>query len=66
MTAHRPDRVMTDGERTIVVDYKFGTPRADHVKQIGEYMRLLDDMGYMKIKGCLWYVDRNIIKEYDN
>lgn len=63
---HRPDRVMTDGERTIVVDYKFGVPKTDHEKQINRYMRLLDEMGHLHITGYLWYVDKNIIKEYQN
>lgn len=63
---HRPDRVMTDGDSTIVVDYKFGMPRTNHEEQIHRYMRLLDDMGCKNIKGYLWYVDKNIIKEFDN
>ena len=63
---HRPDRVMTDGKSTIVVDYKFGTQRTSHENQIRRYMRLLDDMGHQNIKGYLWYVDKNIIKEFDN
>lgn len=63
MKEHRPDRVMTDGNSTIVVDYKFGTQKTDHEKQIRRYMRLLDDMGHQNIRGFLWYVDKNIIKE---
>ena len=63
MKEHRPDRVMTDGNSTIVVDYKFGTPKTTHVDQIHRYMRLLDDMGHQNIKGYLWYVDRNEIRE---
>lgn len=63
MKEHRPDRVMTDGNTTIVVDYKFGTPKSDHVEQIHRYMRLLDDMGHQNIKGYLWYVDRDEIRE---
>ena len=63
MKEHRPDRVMTDGNSTIVVDYKFGTPKTGHVEQIRRYMRLLDDMGHQNIKGYLWYVDKDEIKE---
>ena len=63
MKEHRPDRVMTDGNSTIVVDYKFGTPKTTHVDQIHRYMRLLDDMGHQNIRGYLWYVDRNEIRE---
>ena len=63
MKEHRPDRVMTDGNSTIVVDYKFGTPKSDHMEQVRRYMRLLDDMGHLNIKGYLWYVDRDEIRE---
>ena len=63
MKEHRPDRVMTYGNTTIVVDYKFGTPKSDHVEQVRRYMRLLDDMGHQNIKGYLWYVDRDEIRE---
>ena len=63
MKEHRPDRVMTYGNTTIVVDYKFGTPKSDHMEQVRRYMRLLDDMGHLNIKGYLWYVDRDEIRE---
>ncbi|MDD7317884.1 MAG: UvrD-helicase domain-containing protein [Prevotella sp.] len=66
LVEHRPDRVMTDGEKTIVVDYKFGTQRTSHENQICRYMKLLDEMGQQNIKGYLWYVDKNIIKEFEN
>ena len=57
----RPDRVMMrqgDTERqVVVVDYKFGEHEtAGHRRQIGEYMRLLREMGYDDVKGYLWYV----------
>ena len=53
----RPDRVMTDGERAVVVDYKFGDREtARHRKQIREYLRLLRQMGYTRTEGYLWYV----------
>ena len=61
MKEHRPDRVMTDGTTTIVVDYKFGTPKDGHREQVRRYMRLLDDMGHQNIEGYLWYVDKNEI-----
>ena len=61
MKEHRPDRVMTDGTKSIVVDYKFGTPKDGHREQVRRYMRLLDDMGHQNIEGYLWYVDKNEI-----
>ena len=59
----RPDRVMTDGERMIVVDFKFGRQRDEYKEQVLEYMRLLSDMGYKNIQGYLWYVYSNKIEE---
>ena len=59
----RPDRVMTDGKRMVVVDFKFGAPRAEHHFQVAEYMRLLVSMGHDDVKGYIWYVYNNIIEE---
>ena len=59
----RPDRVMTDGERTIVVDFKFGQPRDEYLYQVREYMQLLTDMGHTRVEGFLWYVYSNQIQE---
>ena len=55
----RPDRVMTDGKKTIVVDYKFGKPNDEHEKQVKAYIKQLVDMGYQEVEGYLWYVSRN-------
>ena len=60
-TASRPDRVMIDGRRAIVVDYKFGQPQAAHQRQIMHYMSLLEKMGY-SVEGYLWYVKANSIE----
>lgn len=57
----RPDRVMTNGEQTVVVDFKFGSPRAGHLKQVKRYMDLLQSMNYPSVSGYLWYVDQQQI-----
>ena len=59
----RPDRVMTDGNEMIVVDFKFGHPRDAYHDQVREYIHLLENMGYRNIKGYLWYVYSNEIIE---
>jgi hypothetical protein len=59
----RPDRVMTDGEKTIVVDFKFGKPHEEYYNQIKSYMQLLRDMGMPCVQGFLWYVYANKIEE---
>ena len=59
----RPDRVMTDGQETHVVDFKFGHPDPEYHAQVRQYMRLLEAMGLPQVKGWLWYVYSNKIEE---
>ena len=58
----RPDRVMTDGVETVVVDFKFASPKPEHQRQVLEYMSLLHQMGHQRVKGYLWYVYSNRIE----
>jgi len=55
----RPDRVMLYENHVQVVDFKFGKPSPSYRNQVLEYMQLLADMGYARVKGFLWYVDEN-------
>ena len=59
----RPDRVMLQGNEMIVVDFKFGKPKASHQRQVQTYLKILQQMGYINVKGYLWYVDENQIEE---
>ena len=59
----RPDRVMTDGQETHVVDFKFGSPHPEYRDQVRQYMQLLRQMDMPKVKGWLWYVYSNKIEE---
>lgn len=59
----RPDRVMTDGQQMVVVDFKFGRPRDEYHMQVREYMELLHQMGYRQVSGYLWFVYSNKIEE---
>ena len=53
----RPDRVMIKGDRVTVVDYKFGADKHKaHLRQTGEYMRLIAEMGYGQVEGYVWYL----------
>ena len=60
--ARRPDRVMIKGDEAVVVDYKFGREKESYEEQVKEYMELLEEMGYRKVTGYLWYVYKNEIK----
>ena len=59
----RPDRVMTDGERFIIVDFKFARERDEHHEQVRGYMERLHDMGHTQVEGYLWYVYENRIRK---
>ena len=59
----RPDRVMTNGSETIVVDFKFGHEREEYFDQVREYMHLLQNMDMHAVKGYLWFVYSNKIIE---
>ncbi len=59
----RPDRVITDGNETKVIDFKFGKPRDEYKQQVQQYIHLLESMGYNNVKGYLWYVYSNEIDE---
>lgn len=58
----RPDRVMMKEDRVVVVDFKFGSPREKHKKQVGEYMDLLGRMGYENVEGYIWYVENEALE----
>lgn len=57
ITTKRPDRVIIREKEILVIDYKFGTQRNSYVKQVRNYMTLLNSMGYENVKGFLWYVE---------
>ncbi|MCH5307280.1 MAG: UvrD-helicase domain-containing protein [Prevotella sp.] len=59
----RPDRVITDGKETHVIDFKFGKPKPEYLQQVRKYMQLLQQMGLTNVKGWLWYVYSNKIEE---
>ena len=57
----RPDRVMMDEQKIVVVDFKFGTPHAEHQRQVRDYIQLLSEMHPQPIEGYLWYIFSNQI-----
>ena len=63
MKERRPDRVMTDGRETHVVDFKFGNPHEEYHEQVREYMSLLRSMQMPRVRGWLWYIYINKVEE---
>lgn len=60
---HRPDRVMKDGDKVVIVDFKFGAYRPEYTDQVRRYIALTKGMGYKDVKGYLWFVYTNNIEE---
>ena len=56
---------MRDGNKTIIVDFKFGKPHPEHHNQVRQYMQLLNNMqdsdSSQQVEGYLWYVYPNKI-----
>jgi ATP-dependent exoDNAse (exonuclease V) beta subunit len=54
----RPDRVIYNQGKTVVIDYKFGEQEEEkHKKQVKSYMEMIQKMGDTHVDGYLWYVD---------
>lgn len=54
----RPDRVLTQGKKAVVIDYKFGEQESpSYLLQVSGYMKFLKALGYAPIEGYLWYVN---------
>lgn len=55
-SVYRPDRVMIEGKRAIVIDYKFGQEhKQQYREQVHDYLALLSQMGY-QTEGYIVYV----------
>ncbi len=53
----RPDRVVVEGDRATVIDFKFGQlEKQAYQRQVRNYMEQLLLMGFGKVEGYLWYV----------
>ena len=61
----RPDRVITDGTRMKVIDFKFGKPCNEYINQVKQYMSLLKSMGYQNVEGYLWFVYSNKVNKVE-
>jgi len=55
----RPDRVIIEGDKAIVIDYKTGGINDSHEKQISSYAEVLGEIGYTETKKFLVYIDLN-------
>lgn len=60
----RPDKVFTNREETIVLDFKFTqSDYVGHKSQVDKYIKTLHNLGYNNIKGYLYYAKINELVE---
>ncbi len=56
----RPDRMVFDGRKVSVLDYKTGSESPDHIAQLNSYVKVLSSMGYTVENRVLIYVGEQI------
>jgi ATP-dependent exoDNAse (exonuclease V) beta subunit len=61
----RPDRVVIDGKKAVIIDYKTGTEKEFHFAQLLRYQEVLEEMDLIVLKKILIYINEEIhIKEF--
>ena len=56
----RPDRLIFEKDKVIVIDFKTGNVEDRHHKQIKDYQKILESMGYSNTEGVLLYLNQPI------
>jgi len=52
----RPDRVVLDGRRAVIIDFKFGHEEESYRWQLRRYARIYRQLGYEIAGAYIWYV----------
>ena len=58
-----PDRVVIDGKKAKVLDYKTGLKSSNHQDQVVAYKSALRNMGYENVQGFLYYTQHKELVE---
>jgi ATP-dependent helicase/nuclease subunit A len=53
----RPDRVLLQSGKAVIIDFKTGIPHTNHARQVQAYAALLRAMGYVQTEGYLLYLE---------
>lgn len=62
-TVRHPDRILVKDHAVTVINYKFGKKKdTRYVRPVRNYMKLINQMGYQKVTGYVWYVELNEIE----
>ena len=59
----RPDRVMIQNQKAVVVDYKTGKVNDRYRSQLRKYIRALEEMGYQSVEGYLYYLNQGLVEQ---
>lgn len=61
----RPDRIVWTADGYVdVIDYKTGEERdSAYGRQVKDYMRSIRSLGYTNIRGFIWYLDTNTVRQ---
>jgi ATP-dependent helicase/nuclease subunit A len=54
---YRPDRVVLEGSKAVLLDYKTGSPGRHYHRQLQTYADVVSQMGYSEVEGWLFYTD---------
>ena len=54
---YRPDKVIINNDKAVIVDYKTGGKKDEHIKQIKRYGEILGEMGFKEIEMNLFYLN---------
>jgi ATP-dependent exoDNAse (exonuclease V) beta subunit len=57
--SRRPDKIIFKTDLTVVLDYKTGSPKGSHQKQMQEYVAILAQMVETPVEGYLFYTSSN-------
>ncbi len=60
---YRPDRVVVQDGRVVIIDYKFGEHHQKYEHKMKRYIDIWSRMGYADVTAFLWYVRTGEIKE---
>ena len=53
----RPDKLLIDGDKAVVIDFKTVENEKSHVSQMLKYKRVLDELGFIKVEAFILYTD---------
>ena len=53
---YRPDRVVKDNGKVLVIDFKFGQHHKKYEHQMKTYSEIFRRMGYADVTAVLWYL----------